>query len=133
MSFHVERDDVSAHFFDGTAQSKLYIRRCPVCATVYPPHIDKCRDSESLTWQEATGTGLLVSWAVDHSPPLDPLLASPDGSTASFGLVQLQEGPWLQVPIIDADSASLEEGMAMSVRFIRPGGGEAIPAFAPER
>lgn len=40
------------------------------------------------------------------------------------------EGPWLQVPIVDADPASLTERMAMRVRFIRPGG-EAMPAFAP--
>jgi hypothetical protein len=133
MSYRVERDDASGQFFDGAGQGQLYIRRCPVCAQAYPPDIYRCRDSDRLEWEAATGTGLLVSWAVDHGPPLDPLLASPDGATAVFGLVQLQEGPWLQVPIVDTDPTLLEEGMAMAVCFLRPGDGEAIPAFAPAR
>ena len=77
------------------------------------------------------GTGTLIAWAVDHSRPLDPALAAPDGVTAVFGFVELAEGPWLQVPIIDAEPSTLAVGTAMQVRFIRPGDGEAIPAFEP--
>jgi hypothetical protein len=129
----IERDELSAPFYEATARGKLLIRRCPVCANAYAPQVERCGDSDTLTWEEAKGTGVLVTWAVDHSPPLDPDLASPDGSKVTFGFVELAEGPWLQVPIVDGDPSSLMEGMALQVRFIRPGDGEAIPAFSPAR
>jgi uncharacterized OB-fold protein len=129
--FAVERDDRSAPFFDAGADGRLLIRRCPVCATAHPPQAARCSDSDELEWEEASGDGILVSWAVDHSAPLDPVLTTPGAPTATFGLVELTEGPWLQVPIVEADPVSLREGMAMVVRFVRPGGGEAIPAFTP--
>lgn len=133
MSFRIERDELSAPFFEASGEGNLLIRRCPVCAHAYRPQVECCGDSESLGWEEAKGVGVLVSWAVDHSTPLDPVLTSVDGSKVTFGIVELAEGPWMQVPIVGCDPASLEEGMAMKVRFIRPGGGEAIPAFAPDQ
>jgi uncharacterized protein len=133
MSFRVERDELSTPFFEATERGRLLIRRCPNCARAYRPQVEGCGDSDSLGWEAAKGVGILVSWAVDHSTPLDHTLTSPDGSKVTFGIVELDEGPWLQVPIVGCDPSSLEEGMEMHVRFIRPGGGEAIPAFAPHR
>jgi hypothetical protein len=127
--FRVIRDEPSAPFFDATAEGRLLIRRCPVCATAYPPQARCCRDSDELEWMVATGQGTLVTWAVDHFRPLDATLGSPDGLTSVVGIVELTEGPWMQVPIIDPTPASLTEGMAMRAHFVRPGGGEAIPAF----
>jgi uncharacterized OB-fold protein len=127
--FSVIRDERSAPFFDATAEGRLLIRHCPVCGTAYPPQARRCSDSDELEWMVATGEGTLVTWAVDHAPPLDATLGSPDGVTSAFGIVELTEGPWMQVPIIDPAPASLSEGTAMRVQFIRPGGGEAIPAF----
>jgi uncharacterized OB-fold protein len=131
--FTVRRDDASAPFYDATAESRLLIRRCPACGTAYPPQQRRCRDGEELRWEEASGQAVLISWAVDHTPPLDDLLASPDGQTATYGLVELAEGPWLQVPIVNASPTSLAEGIAMRVLFIRPGDGEQLPAFTPGR
>jgi uncharacterized OB-fold protein len=131
MSFRVERDELSSPFFEGTDGGTLLIRRCPNCAQAYRPQVEGCGDSDSLRWEAAKGVGTLVSWAVDHSTPLDNSLTSLDGSKVIFGIIELDEGPWLQVPIVGCDPSSLEEGMEMRVCFIRPGGGEAIPAFAP--
>jgi hypothetical protein len=47
---------------------------------------------------------------------------------ATFRILELAEGPWLQAPIIDTDPAELEEGALMRVRFVRPGDGEHIRA-----
>jgi len=127
--FTVERDDASAPFFDAAAEGTLLIRRCPSCGTHYAPQQPRCADGTELEWVPASGRGTLVTWAVDHAPALDPLLASSDG-TSTFGLVELDEGPWLQVPIVDTASGRLAEGRAVSVRFVRPGDGEAIPVFA---
>jgi uncharacterized OB-fold protein len=127
--YSVERDAASGPFFDATGQGRLLIRRCPVCGTAYPPHQRRCHDSDQLDWVAASGNGVLVTWAVDHAPPLDAVLASPDGVTSTFGLVELDEGPWWQVPIVGVDPASLHEGIAMTVTFVRPGEGEALAAF----
>lgn len=131
--FRIERDDASALFFDAAARGVLLLRRCPGCGAVYAPHWQRCWDRDDLEWAEASGEGVLVTWAVDHQDPLDPSLAGPDGHTSVFGFVELTEGPWLQVPIVDTDPAALRAGLPMVVRFLRPGGGEAIPVAALAR
>jgi uncharacterized OB-fold protein len=131
MSFSVTRDGASAPFFDATAEGRLLIRRCPACGTAHPAQARRCTDSDELEWEDASGDAVLITWAVDHSTPLDPVLGSPDGLTSTVGIVELTESPWLQVPIVGADPATLTEGTPMRVQFVRPGDGEAIPAFSP--
>jgi uncharacterized OB-fold protein len=133
MAYSVSRDEASAPFFEAAAEGRLLIRRCPVCGTAYAPHTLRCADSDALSWQTATGSGLIVTWAVGHSDPLDPVLASPGGSTYLFGLIELREGPWLQAPIVGVEPSRVRQGMQVSVLFVRPGGEEAIPVFAPAR
>ncbi len=126
----IERDEASAAFFDATAQGILLLRRCPGCGAVYAPNRVRCRDRDDLEWVAASGRGQLVTWAVEHQNPVDPALVGPGGA-AVFGFVELEEGPWLQVPILEAEPADLRAGQPMALRFVRPGGGEAVPAFAP--
>jgi uncharacterized OB-fold protein len=129
--FRAVRDEASAVFYDAAAAGTLLIRRCPTCGTRYPPQQRRCHDSETLEWVEASGVAAVVSWAVDHVPPPDPVFAAVDGTSLIFGWVELDEGPWMQVAIVDADPATLHEGTSLRVRFVRPGGGEAIPIFGP--
>ncbi|MCU1344682.1 MAG: hypothetical protein JWL70_948 [Acidimicrobiia bacterium] len=129
--FRVERDAASAAFFDASDAGVLLIRRCPVCGTYYPPHQLRCGDSDRLEWAKASGRAQLVSWAVEHLEPLDPVLAATGGVSSAFALVELEEGPWLQVPLVGTEIEALREGLAMRVEFVRPGGGEAIAAFTP--
>jgi len=129
--FSVVRDEASAPFFDAANSGDLLIRRCPICGAHYPPGQRRCVDGEQLEWVRASGSAVLVSWAVEHAPALDPVLSGSDGLTSKFGLVELEEGPWMQVPLIDVEDDRLNEGVAMRVKFIRPGDGEAIAAFTP--
>jgi hypothetical protein len=129
--FSIERDDASAEFFDAAAAGRLLIRRCPVCSRALAPQALRCADSDVLEWVEASGDAALVTWAVDHVAPLAPVLASPDGATSVFGYVELEEGPWLQVPLVGADPGALAAGIALRVQFVRPGDGEVLPAFGP--
>jgi uncharacterized protein len=128
-AFRVERDPDSAAFFDGTTGGTLLIRRCEMCGTYSPPAAHRCRLGHELGWVASSGRGRLVAWAVDRSRPLDPALAIPDGSASAFGYVELAEGPWIQVPLVGVEPTSLCEGADMTVTFVRPGDGEAIPAF----
>jgi len=131
VSFSVHRDDFSAPFFDAAASGSLLIRRCPRCGRHYPPQQRRCPDGEEAEWAPAAGTGVLVTWGVEHGPPPDPDLAGPDGATSVFGYVELDEGPWYPAAIVDADPASLAAGDQMAVKFLRLGDGEPVPVFAP--
>ena len=130
-AFSIARDDESAPFFDAAARGDLVIHRCRSCGRSYAPHQHTCGDGGPLEWVPAAGVATLVTWAVDHGPPLDPQLASPDGGPTVLGVVELEEGPWMYVPVVGAEIDALREGMELVVRFVRPGDGEAIPAFAP--
>ncbi len=130
-TFTIARDDASAPFFDAAAAGRLLIRRCAACGRFFPAQTRRCPDGAVPEWTEASGLGTLVSWAVDHSGPLDPALAAPDGETSMFGFVELEEGPWMQTPIVGAERDELHGGRAMRVTFVRPGDGEWIPAFTP--
>ena len=127
--FSVRRDDDSAPFFDAASRGELVIRRCTRCGRHFPPHQHTCGDGGPLEWVPASGAATLVAWAVDHGGVLAPELAAPGGDTAVLGLVQLDEGPWMYVPIVGAEPSTLREGMDLTVDFARPGGGEAIPVF----
>jgi uncharacterized OB-fold protein len=130
VSFAIARDDASAPFFDAAAEGTLLLRRCPTCGQWSAPHHARCADGSALEWAPAAGTATLVSWAVDPLPAVDEQLATPSGGTC-LGLVELAEGPWMHVAIVGVDPAVLHEGDALAVRFVRPGGGEPAPAFAP--
>ena len=130
MTFAIARDEASAAFFDAAAEGTLLLRRCPTCGEVFAPHQARCADGSELSWEPSAGRGTLVSWAVDPLPAVDEQLATPAGGTC-LGLVELAEGPWLHAAIVDVDPAVLHEGEALQVRFVRPGGGEPVPAFAP--
>jgi uncharacterized OB-fold protein len=129
-AFSVARDDDSAPFFDAAARHELVIRRCERCERFYPPHQHSCGDGGPLRWVPAAGSATLVAWAVDHSPPV-LALASPDGESSVLGLVELDEGPWMYAPIVDAAGGQLHEGAKLTVRFVRPGDGEVVPVFSP--
>jgi len=128
--FSVLRDEQSALFFDAARAGQLLIRRCARCGRHYPPNQLLCGDGEQLDWVPAGGEATLVTWAVDHGSVLDPVLAGPDGASSVFGVIELVEGPWLNVPIVGADPASLTAGMPMQLCFVTPGDGETVPAFA---
>jgi uncharacterized OB-fold protein len=128
----VFRDDVSAPFFDGTDRGELRIRRCPGGHHLAPDRA-QCHvcGSTDLDWVQASGNARLVSWVVVHTRPAN---AGQDGRADVLGLVELEEGPWMHAALIGTDGApasGLAAGQPMVVDFVRPGDGEALPAFRP--
>ena len=130
-SFKVERDEASAVFFDAARQGQLLVRQCPVCGRMFPPSQRECPDGEELGWLPVAGTATLVTWAVDDGTSTAPELANAAGDGEVIGIVELTEGPWLNVALPGADPAALREGMAMHVEFLPLGGGEPVPTFVP--
>ena len=114
------RDDESAAFFDGTARGELMIKRCDACGHHVRPVALVCTrcHGRELTWVPASGDGTLVSWVVVHGR---------DGPTV-VGIVELDEGPWLDARLVDVDAAGLGVGEPLAVVFV-DAGEEKVPAF----
>jgi uncharacterized OB-fold protein len=127
----VHRDRESAEFFDGAARGRLLVRRCvnghyvgsslragglsllcPACGTT------------ELAWVEASGRATLVSWVVGYDR---------DGSpTGVAGIVELEEGVWMNALLQVEPDAELSIGQRLAVGFVPSGeGGETIPVFGP--
>ena len=130
MTFIVQRDERSAPFYDAAADNTLLIRRCPTCGQYFAPQQHACFDGSQLEWVASSGTGTLVSWIVDHVPGTHPLLVGPDGRSAVAAMVEVPEGPWINVALVDVDPATLRAGDPMVARFIKLGDeSEFVPVF----
>ncbi|HUR72778.1 MAG TPA: OB-fold domain-containing protein [Sporichthya sp.] len=132
----VARDAGSADFFDAAARGELLVQRCRACGTVLPPEARTCPScgSGELGATGVSGLGRLVTWAVVTQAPIPVLAGAVPYVTA---VVELDEGPWLIVRLIDADtrSAELSVGNRVRVDFVRSGAGqntgEVLPVFRP--
>jgi uncharacterized OB-fold protein len=129
--FRIERDDVSAPYFDGARDGTLLVRRCVDCDELYPPQQHHCPDGHELSWTPVTGTGTLVTWSVDHGAAISPELASATGDGEVIGIVELDEGLWLHTALPGVDPAALRAGTPVKVAFVALGGGEPVPVFEP--
>jgi uncharacterized OB-fold protein len=130
MTGAVGRDEASAPFFDAAASGQLLVKRCAACGHWVAPYSrggvapDRCPQctSDRLEWAAASGDATLVTWTVVHTR---------EGPAPPVGVVELAEGPWLTAPL-EADPSVLVAGMALTVGFARPGGGEPVPVFRPQ-
>ena len=128
----VRRDARSDEFFAAAAADQLAIRRCTRCRHTLSPEGRTCTacGSADLGWDTATGSATLVSWAVVHHPP-HPDFA--DQVPFPIGLVELDEGPWINARIVDANVDGLRAGLALRVAFVHPEIGDSYPVFRVDR
>jgi uncharacterized OB-fold protein len=131
MSFQVARDEASAPYFDAAASGQLVVRRCDECGQLFPPAQVECPSGHALTWAPVAGTATLVTWAVDDGTSTAPELANATGDGEVIGIVELDEGLWLNTVLPGVDAGSLRDGLAMRVSFLPLGGGEPVPVFVP--
>lgn len=127
----IARDQRSAPFFDAAARGQLLVQRCRDCQTGCEPAVTACFRCHGtrLDWQPASGRGAVASWVVQpgrrhgagHAPPPDTVVA----------LVELAEGPWLTLQVQQVTPDQLHAGMAVTVHFSRPDGGEPVPYARP--
>lgn len=91
------------------AGGRLTFQRCGACGNAWLPPRDACPGclSPEWRWEEAGGTGRLVSWVVYHRA-YHPAFA--DRVPYNVALVELDEGPRLITNVIDVDGA---EGLAL--------------------
>jgi uncharacterized protein len=118
----VDRDDVTAEFFDGTAAGRLLLRRCEH-GHYSESVVTQCTTCGSLQldWAPAGGGASLVSWAITWSK---------DDESTVLVIAELDEGPWWWSQLTGADPAELAAGTRLRVAFARPDGDhEAVPVF----
>jgi uncharacterized protein len=131
MSFQVARDEASAPYFDAAASGQLVVRSCSVCGRLFPPAQVECPAGHALTWAPVSGAATLVTWAVDDGTSTAAELANATGDGEVIGIVELEEGLWLNTALPGVDAAALRDGLPMRVEFLALGGGEAVPVFVP--
>jgi len=131
----VARDGGSAAFFDAAARGELLVQQCASCATVLPPEARTCFSCGSVELGPAvvSGRGSLVSWVVVRQAPIPVLAGAVPYVTA---VVELDEGPWLMVRLVDATvdtdwAADLSAGARVQVDFVRSGAGENTGEMLP--
>ncbi|MEU7816740.1 OB-fold domain-containing protein [Pseudonocardia sp. NPDC049154] len=118
----IEADAATAPFFAAAAQDRLVLPRCTSCGAWHPPDVETC--CGALDWVVAAGHGHLVSWAVVHAAP-HPAFA--DALPFRTALVELVEGPWLQVRLTGADPVEPTTGSAVRIVFAHPAEGASYP------
>lgn len=126
----VVRDAGSEGFFDAAARGELLVQRCAACATVLAPEARTCLSCGSVELEPtvASGRGRLVTWVVVAQAPISALKGAVPYVSA---VVELDEGPWLMVRLIDADPASLAVDDRVRVDFVRSGAGEHTGEMLP--
>ncbi|GAA4474982.1 OB-fold domain-containing protein [Rhodococcus olei] len=121
----VGRSGSSAEFFVAAERGVLVLRRCTECGHRRIARRDVCRacGGRTFDWVDACGRGTLVAWGVNP--------AAPDGGVVRpFGLVELDEGPWLE-SALDVDPAALLVGLELELVIVRGAEGDPYPAFRP--
>jgi uncharacterized OB-fold protein len=128
----VARDAGSAEFFDAAARGELLVQKCSRCGTVLTPETRTCLSCGSVDLEPAavSGLGSLITWVVVHQAPI-PVLK--DAVPYISAVVELDEGPWLMVRLIDSEPAALSVDARVQVDFVRSGTGddtgELLPVF----
>lgn len=121
----VERNAASASFFDAAARGELILARCASCDALRIPRravCARCGESPSIP-SAASGRGALVTWARHPARGEDSL-----GHV--FGIVELEEGLWLESTLVGIPTDLLQPGLPLVVVWVRGDGGETYPAFA---
>lgn len=116
----IEADAATEPFFAAAARDELVLPRCTACAGWHPPDATSC--CGALEWAAAPRRGVLVSWAVVHVAPHPAFAAALPFRTA---LVELAEGPWLQVRLTGDGAPAV--GAPVRIVFAHPAEGASYP------
>ena len=126
VSVSVYRSESSAEFFNAAARQVLVLKQCSECEHLRIARRPTCRNcgSTNYTWQDAVGSGVLISWAANAR-------SYGQSQNKLFGLVELDEGPWMEAILVETRPEDLYAGARFFVTFVRGSEGDPFPAFRP--
>jgi len=98
-----EVTELTRPYWEALAQGRLMFQRCD-CGLAWLPARRECPQclSDKVRWENATGTGKLVSWVVYHMAYSD---AFKDKLPYNVAVVELDEGPRLITNMLGAHEA----------------------------
>lgn len=119
------RDDRSAAFFDAAAEGTLLLQFSPSSGQWSSPTATACETTQApdLQWRASSGRGRLVSWTVIARRSVDDVVPPP----TVIGVVELDEGPWLTVQLVDRAEHAVRLGAPVTIDFVRPEESESVP------
>ena len=116
-------------FWAATAEGKLVLPKCDVCATViwYPKGICPECGSLDIGWVEASGEGVVYTFTVSRRGEGAYREATP----FVLAYVELDEGPRVMTNIVGCPPESVRIGLRVRAVFHDTGQGSALVRFAP--
>jgi uncharacterized OB-fold protein len=111
--------DETRGFWVGTVEEELRLQACAACGHRQLPGGPCCREclSSDVTWQQASGHGVVHSYTVVHRALHPAFTAQVPYVLAD---VKLDEGPILTSNVTDVDPTSDLIGLAVEVWFDQP-------------
>ena len=105
----------AAPFWSGAERGVLVLPRCDTCqrAIWYPRSFCSLCGSDSVTWSESPGEGVVYSFTVVRNAPQPWTSETP----YVIAYVQLAEGPIVLTNIVDVDVSTVRIGQRVVVRF----------------
>jgi uncharacterized OB-fold protein len=124
-----EPDEVSAPFFDGLSRGVVMVQACHACGQqqLGQDRCFACR-SEDLGQAEATGRGVVHSFAVMHAV-FHPAFANEVPYVVA--LVELDEGPRILGRMRAIPHSGMKVGLRVEVSSIELADGVFAPVFEP--
>ena len=118
---------LDAPFWEGTAEGRLMIQRCPVTGRYQTyPRAHSLHADATPEWVQAAGTGRIESFTVIHRSFYTDMPAP-----YVLAVVRLEEGVLVTGNMPGTDPARVQIGAAVRVIF-EPVGDRHVPAFALE-
>lgn len=117
----------TAPYWEAARAGRLLLPRCRTCGRAHHhprPWCPHCW-SQDLTWEEAAGTGEVVTFTVVHQPP-SPAFETP----YVLAVIELDDGPRMMANVVDVDPSAVRIGLRVAVTF-EPRGEVALPQFRP--
>ena len=119
-------DDLTKPYWDAAHEGRLLLPRCASCGEhqFYPRPFCLACDGDDLEWAEASGRGRLQTFSVVHrtaDAAFQPMLPY------AFGVVRLEEGPFLTVDVVDTPLEDLRCDLPVRIVFTEIGEGVSLP------
>lgn len=122
----------SREFWAGCRERKLRLQRCKACGYVrfYPRILCTECGSTDTEWIDATGKGMVYSFAIVHRAPSPAFKADVPYVLA---LVTLEEGCRMMTNIVGCDVKDVHIDMPVEVLFEKVSDEISLPKFRPVR
>lgn len=121
-------DKTTQPYWDGAREERLMLPRCGKTGRyfMYPTPWSPFDYSAKVTWEQASGRGVIKSFTVVHQAPYEAYKADVPYVVA---VIRLEEGVQLMANVLDCDVAQVAVGAAVQVVFEERAEGFKVPQF----